>query len=370
MEKIVFIHYAMRSYRSELFEELSTELNVDFIFTGCATPHNNVCKEVHLELSKCKNLKYTILPQHNWLPFNGFNFKLFKIPFNYTTIIFSSTLSAPFLILSLFCKIFRMKILVFDELHEWPKKYTFLSYYVHTLLKITNAKILCASTYTSNMYLIKFNIKSKNLYITGNPGGDISYQLINNQSISKNIKKSNYFILLYLGRIIKYKCLHIIIYSLIKLPDNYILDVYGDGDNEYLKYCKDIVIKLNLNNRVTFKSYILHNNVAEIIYHSDIFIHIPFKDDSLFANSQTESWGYVINEAISLNKPIISSILCPAAFEANKLNLPVLLLTNNNPDLLAYIILNQKFSQFNYKNKLLFLSPNYFKNKLYNAIYN
>jgi glycosyltransferase involved in cell wall biosynthesis len=369
MEKIVFIHYAMRSYRSELFEKLSTELNVDFIFTGCATPYNNVCKEVHLELLKCKNLKYTILPQHNWLPFNGFNFKLFKIPFKYSIIIFSGTLSAPFLILSLLFRIFGMKILIFDELHKWPQKYKTLSFFVLSLLKITNAKILCASTYTSEMYMNKFKISNNNLYITGNPGGDISFQLENIPNFTSSIKKRN-IKLLYLGRIIKYKCLHTIIYALDKLPETYILDIYGDGDYEYLQFCKKIVFKLKLNNRVIFHNHVVHNNVAEIINKADIFIHIPFTDESFFADSQTESWGYVINEAVSLNKSIISSTLCPAAFEANKLNLPVKLLTNNNPEQLANIIFNHNFSEFNYQNKSLFLKPDFFIKKLYNAIYN
>jgi glycosyltransferase involved in cell wall biosynthesis len=358
----------MRSYRSELFQKLSTDLNVDFIFTGCTTPHNNVCKEVHLELSKCKNLRYTLLPQYNWVPFNGFNLKLYKIPFNYSTIIFSGTLSAPFLILSLLFRFFGMKILVFDELHKWPKKYNKLSFFVFILLKITNAKILCASSYTSEMYLNKFKISDKNLFITGNPGGDISPQL-QYKSLLTFPKKNKNIELLYLGRVIPYKCLHIIIKSIIYLPNNYILNIYGDGEIEYINFCKKIIIDNNLDQRVFFNKSVLHSDVAHIFKQSDLFIHIPFIDHNIKADSQSESWGYVINEAISLNINIISSVLCPAAVEANKLNLPIVLLHDKDELKLANLILTTDFKKYNYNNKGIFLSPLTFMKELQHALY-
>jgi glycosyltransferase involved in cell wall biosynthesis len=358
----------MRSYRSILFERLSKDLNVDFIFSGCILPFNDVCREVHSELTKTKHLNYKLYPQHNWLPFNGFNFKMFLLPFKYSTIIFSGSLSAPFLILSLYFRLFGMRIIVFDELHNWPNKYKYLNNIVRFLLKFTKAKILCASRYTYEMYFNILKVPKDRLFIAGNPGGNLSRSL-NSVPIDKsNNENIDEIKLLYLGRIIPLKCLDIIICAMINLPKKYVLNIYGDGDTEYINFCKQLVIDNNLSKRIIFFESVPHHKVADIMIKSDIFIHIPFSDDSIGADSQTESWGYVINEAISLNKYIISSILCPAAVEAHKLNLPVILLKEKSSIELSRLIINSDFSGFDFCNKEKFLGPTCFINELNHAL--
>jgi N-acetylgalactosamine-N,N'-diacetylbacillosaminyl-diphospho-undecaprenol 4-alpha-N-acetylgalactosaminyltransferase len=110
------------------------------------------------------------------------------------------------------------------------------------------------------------------------------------------------------GRLIPVKNQKHILESLSLLPENFCLDVYGDG--ELLEELKQFSGNRNLNNRVDFKGNV--QNIQTRINSSHCFV----------LSSLTEGFPNVILEAMSVGLPVIAS---------NCMSGPLELLNENDP---------------------------------------
>ena len=80
-------------------------------------------------------------------------------------------------------------------------------------------------------------------------------------------------------------------------PDEYILDIYGDGENSYLSYIKNVIRELGIDNRVNFHGFVTHSIVTIALSEAEWYINVAKNDPSPKA----------VNEALTLKCKIILS---------------------------------------------------------------
>lgn len=144
-------------------------------------------------------------------------------------------------------------------------------------------KIFCVSKYESEELLKKYNIKDKIKVI---------YDGIDYNSFKKAKPfKTNRKIILYVGRLEKYKNVHLLINSMAHLND-YDLVIIGNGN--YKNNLIELVKKLKL------------NNVKILDKVSDSDTRRWYKTCKVFVTlSEIESFGLTVVEALASGKPVI-----------------------------------------------------------------
>lgn len=112
------------------------------------------------------------------------------------------------------------------------------------------------------------------------------------------IKKADYPLIVYVGRLKKYKSVDHIIRAfpavLKKSPDSRLI-IVGAGD--YAQKLKEIVSRLNLNDNVEFSGFVTEERKLEILSSSWVSVY----------PSLIEGWGIVNIEANALKTPVICS---------------------------------------------------------------
>jgi len=125
------------------------------------------------------------------------------------------------------------------------------------------------------------------------------YNAIDHDLFEKvKIQKSNTPLIVYVGRIKKYKNINHTIEALpelIKIFPEIKLIIGGRGD--YLQGLKDIVSKLNLENYVEFSGFLSEEDKAKLLGKAWIFVTMAEK----------EGWGITVIEANAMKTPAIGS---------------------------------------------------------------
>ncbi|KAF2955584.1 glycosyltransferase [Marinitoga sp. 38H-ov] len=115
-----------------------------------------------------------------------------------------------------------------------------------------------------------------------------------NKYVSKNEK-----LILYIGRLGRYKGIEYLIKSMENLPNNYKLLIIGKGPKE--TELKDITKDLNLENRIIFENHISYNEMPKYYSAADVFV-LPSID-------RGEAFGLVALEAMACGIPVVSTEL-------------------------------------------------------------
>jgi N-acetylgalactosamine-N,N'-diacetylbacillosaminyl-diphospho-undecaprenol 4-alpha-N-acetylgalactosaminyltransferase len=203
-----------------------------------------------------------------------------------------------------------------------PKLKSIISERTFPSLKYKNTKLRSLTTKTMIPLFYNRNNKlfSNSIYINedlkNNFNVNIETSVIYNPTalnkeilkINNYIKLENNFKIVTVGRLLPFKNHKHILNSLSKLPDNFQLDIYGDGNLQ--EELKQLANRLNLKNRVSFKGNVL--NVHSKIIDSHCFV----------LSSTTEGFPNVLLEAMSVGLPVIST---------NCLSGPLELLNENEP---------------------------------------
>lgn len=115
---------------------------------------------------------------------------------------------------------------------------------------------------------------------------------------------NNRKVFLFLGRIEQLKGIDILIRAFSKLSqdDGWCLALVGQT-NKKIDY-NTLIDKLDLSNKVKIFPPVSVENVSKVLVLADVFI-LP---------SRYDGWGVVLNEALSLNKPLIASDMVGAAW--------------------------------------------------------
>jgi glycosyltransferase involved in cell wall biosynthesis len=308
--RILYIHPAIRTYRVGIFDLLSSKLHVDFFWSGQSKPGSYVSKEVETILHET-NIKYIQAKESKSFPVDNFSFCLLKLPFSkYDTFIFSNITSVPFLLLAPILKVMGKKIIIFDELWRYPHeifKYKVIYPYVKFLSRYCLDSVVAAGSLTQQFYHNELGCNENQIHIAYNTTLDTKNctqdELLNTEIQKKVGLATSKKKILYLGRVVRYKGLDILIKAMLNISHEYELLVVGEG--EFLSECQELTSKLSLNNRVHFLGGCESYEAPYYYRHADLFV-LPTRLQ-LNENVQIESWGFTINEAMALELPVITT---------------------------------------------------------------
>ncbi|MCP4970624.1 MAG: glycosyltransferase family 4 protein [Arcobacter sp.] len=293
-------------------------MKVKFFWSGELKENSHISEEI-FRILKDSTIEYTQAKELHSIPVDNFSFDLLKLPFKgYKVFIFSNITGIPYLILAPVLRLFGKKIILFDELWRYPKevnKYNKIYPYVKFLTKYCLDGVVTAGSKAKKFYIEEFGFDKDKIEIAYNTTIDtkefVKDELLNNDIKEKLGNITSKKKLLYLGRIVKYKGLDILIKSMKNISKEYELIVIGDG--EFKKECESLVKELNLNTRVHFLGSCLSNEAPYYYKNSDIFV-LPTRF-RLDANVQMESWGFTVNEAMALEVPVVTTTAVGSGFD-------------------------------------------------------
>jgi glycosyltransferase involved in cell wall biosynthesis len=300
--KILFLQPGYAHYREKLFEILSNRYDIIFLFERS--------KRTYPGDKRPASYKYYFADQKNKIAAFGIFYHLFKEKPD--IVITSVSTSLRTLIAYAYVFLFRKKLILWTiewksqtrkkegkEISKW-----IMSSISRFFIKESNA-IVAGGTATHNY--VRPLVKDKDKIFIGIQSTEDLSKRINFRKID-NDKRT--FVFLYLSRIIKLKGLDILIKAFSRLNqerDDISLIVAGDGP--FKAYCINLCKDLDLSN-VIFIGSIDPEYTPEIYVKSDVFI-LP----SRFFNTSYEAWGLVINEAMSLGLPIITTNAVGSSFD-------------------------------------------------------
>lgn len=160
---------------------------------------------------------------------------------------------------------------------------------------------------SKNEYFLKYGATEKTLMHY--PFSSLKQNEIEKENITQSSKKTlkdklninEEIIVLYVGRFLKIKGIDVLIKSLSDLPQNVGIYFIGGELNDELQ---NLVSKCKIKNLHTIK-FLSQKALKEYYLASDIFIMM----------SQGDTWGLVINEAMSNGLPVITTTSCVAGNE-------------------------------------------------------
>lgn len=340
--KVLFIHPMVRVYRRKLFEMLAHKLNCTFLLTETAFIKDPTWGTSHMRNEAVGIIKetpqsYLVSNQLLYKYLNNFSFDIFKQAFNnkHSIVIYSCMTSVPFVLTSIIARLTGKKIIIFDELWRYPyelPKYKILLPIIRFLLRYTVDAVITAGTKAKQMYINDFGIDENKIFVAYNTTIDMlaadmkTIKLQETQARIQDMAKGR-SVVLYLGRLVQYKGLDVLIESFKSINKNACLVIVGQGT--FLPYCESLVDKLDLTDRVFFMGGC---NSDESIYYyknADIFV-LPTRF-FLREPVNCESWGYTLNEAMSLEVPVVATTAVGAAFDLIQDGVTGMIARENDP---------------------------------------
>lgn len=283
--KTVFIHNKAIDYRIRLFRELSKTLNNEIIFVF----YNQ--KKINLDELNCIFL-------HSKKIFGklSFSFELLTYLTKSTNNIFilSGSHSYELIIAWIILKIRSKKIIFWTETWDWKNPNLKNIFFKSTIKFISKrADVLCyPGKRVKEFYQHIKTVPKFGIYAAPNASFTFSQNEIRSDSIV-NVG--------FMGRPIPRKNLHNVINAFKYLdPKRYSLIIGGENNTEYYKYCKRLA--RNISN-VKFYGKVRRSDVETFLNNIDILAY-----PSINQNGMSEPWGLAINEALSLNIPVITSM--------------------------------------------------------------
>ena len=304
MKKILFLQPSYAHYREDLFAILSDRLAIHFLFEKS--------KSTYPGNEKPKNLRCDFIDKKFKSSLIGLTYYLFKHDFD--IIVSSVSHSRRTIISFLYSTIFRKKFILW--ILEWQKpayrgnaiKEISKRFKYSISRKIINrSNALVVGGTAARNYALNLGFNAKNIFTAFQCSKDIIRQ-------GGNCKKKQYikgkYTFLFLGRIISWKGLDILIraFHLLRQKRNDIsLLIAGDGPSK--KYCFKLAKSLKVLD-VEFIGSIISGRVNEIFKRADIFV-LPSRE----LDGYHEDWGLVVNEAMSMKLPVITTTAVGAAFD-------------------------------------------------------
>jgi glycosyltransferase involved in cell wall biosynthesis len=313
---VIFLHPAVRKYRDPLFTELS-KVGVDFLFTSVNDADTPAGRETN-EILKDTSIRFRQAREIILLGKRNFSFDL-KVVFAYDVIIFSGVTSIPFLLLAVPLFLCKKKILIFDELWKYPdgKSYGILRPLIRALVKRTVSSFVAAGTMAADFLVSEFKVPKDRIYMAYNTAPCPRGVNLGNRALMRSPNEIDEYdgdakVVLYLGRVVEYKGLDLLIQAMATLPPSTaMLIVVGDGD--FLPYCKRLCADLGMQNRIRFLGECGADDTGRYYAMADLFV-LPAK----FVNDTPvgyEAWGFTINEAMAMKLPVIATKAVGAAHD-------------------------------------------------------
>jgi glycosyltransferase involved in cell wall biosynthesis len=298
MKRILFLQPAYAHYRKPLFDRLISAYNITFIFVKGQSDYPSVTKNIEGKRSIFLNA------EKDWL----WPFKLLRLLFFLKSNIIISSVpnSIQTLISYLVAKVKKKGLCIWTE--NWnfdyeyfrrPRIYQKLRYVQYRYFLLKAGAVIVHGDY-SFKYHLDLGIPKEKLFIANHSSLDLSLFPLDS-SLELLFFKEKKYTILYLSRIIHRKGLDILIKAFKKLEtktEGVRLLIVGDGS--FRLFCQDLARKLFLKN-VHFIGSVQFEKSAIYYKISDVFV-LPS-----CLRGHSEAWGLVINEAMSMAKPIITT---------------------------------------------------------------
>ncbi len=334
--KKLYVHPAIRDYREPLFRKLG-DSGFHFLFTFI-NPSNTHAGQTTQEILAVFPYPYRQAHEIKSLPFSNFSFDILRV-FRYQAVIFSGLTSLPFLLTALPLQLLGRRILLFDETWKYQNEiriYRLMRPYVAFLVRRCVDAIVPASTKACEMFAQEFHVPTERLFPAYNTTIDL-------QTVPRHEEREEEIgariqavargrkVILYLARIVRYKALDVLIQAIAQTPDDCCLLVVGSG--EFQAECEAVVCRLGLAERVHFLGSCLADESLYYYLAADIFV-LP----SRFLPTEAvnnESWGFTVNEAMSLEIPVVSTTAVAAAHDLIEDGVTGMLAQENDVESLA-----------------------------------
>lgn len=322
--RILFIHSEVRSYRVPIFDMIRKYYPTKFIFT-----HGTGFAK---EFSETKDWQYQYLKSQAMLFYSSdFSFgligKLFQKRRDYDLLISSELASFATHIAFLLAKILRKKFIVWSEDWVWPKIFSFQLALPYVKYIVRHADACIVSGKKAREFFLSLGVPREKIYIAPNCAMTLKNKPLDHKSFEEfrvRVNPHNKKVISYLGRVVRYKALDTLIHAFAELErkrDDVRLVIAGDGP--FAPECHSLIQELKIKNFY----WAQHHNLGktrevepipyeELFYYyrlSDIFVlpgrYLPQE------NVPSESWGFTLNEALSLGIPCISTDSVAAAHD-------------------------------------------------------
>lgn len=293
--KILFITPKCSHYHAGFFETISTRAKVKFLFDSGEKKASNPLLKNYFgnynseHLKSIKIFKNVVIIDY-W--------KLLREILQADVIIKSDENQFNILLIFFITRLFNKKIVFWCSL--WKDQHLFLSKLKYRLQKLylkRAAAIICYGVQVKKYLQEKYSIEENKLFIehhSTNP------QLYSDESIKIDIRIPGKKNLLYIGRLAKEKGLEYLIQAVSSNISIAHLHIVGNGPLE--NKLKQLVDKLGIDSNITFHGFYEPKALHNFYRQSDIFI-LP----SITTPWITETWGYVLNEALYYKLPIIAT---------------------------------------------------------------
>lgn len=322
--RIAFVQPAYAKYRQPLFEKLDRYFNLILCFEEDSrvylqSNHSEMFTSAHQLRGMKQKKNLPVYPARKYL-----KLLLFLMKHNYSVVITSTSLS-PETIISLFLsKVKRSKCVLWTEDWFMPKLESLISRFRLSLviflqkfvLKSVDAVVVEGTA--QYKYARALNISDEKLFFSNHCSLD--YSKYSSKNLKKKLKIENGLVVLYLGRIVQSKGLDILIRAFSKIErerNDIFLVVCGDGD--FRSFCEHLADGLKIKH-VIFLGMIPKEEIASYYKTADVFVlpscvraHQGVMVRALAPRAHVEGWGLVVNEAMSMAKPIITTDAVGAA---------------------------------------------------------
>ena len=237
----------------------------------------------------------------------------------YDVIISYDVCSANTWLAFLTAKFYKKKFILWNELWVWSKywKIQAAKPWMDYIMKNSDGYI-AASTKTKELF-IEQGVPKKKIFIAYSAAEDMRKYKIKKVNIPINLENKK--VILYMSRLVPYKGLDILLdaFALIKKKRKDCVLLIG-GDSEAFDFkagCMAKIMEIN-DNDIYFIGNVQHDLVTSYYNLCDVFV-LPavFKMKDVVP---CEAWGLVLNEAMSLGKPVVSTDAVAASFDLIKGN--------------------------------------------------
>lgn len=149
-------------------------------------------------------------------------------------------------------------------------------------------KIVCVSNYERSLVMKRFKVGGKKVVVIPN-----GISLEEFRGLKRQIRNKNCRVILYVGRLEKYKGAHYLIKALPRLDKDIILEIVGKGS--YKKSLIELTRKLDVENRVNFYQDLSRRELLQKYTDAGVFVLL----------SEHEAFGICVAEALASKTPCI-----------------------------------------------------------------
>ncbi len=302
---ILFLQPRFAHYRNQIFNNLSNDHDIHFVFESSSSTYPG-------EIIPA-GFSFTFLARESEISCLKLIFYLLK---NRPNIIISSvSYSYRSIVSYIYVRLFKKRLILW--ILEWQNrksaKHTLKRHWrrLRSLLGakvIRNSHSLVVGGAAAKNYALSLGKNEIDIFMAMQCTDDLKMnQTMQCEKIKH--KKCNYTIL-YLSRIVQRKGLHILIeaFSLLRKNRSDVCLLIG-GDGPFRQHCEKLAKNKSVSD-ISFVGPLNPQSVFHLYEQADLFI-LP----SYCREGQEEPWGLVINEAMSMSLPIITTTAVGAAHD-------------------------------------------------------